>query len=156
MRYAKWWNNIVPHFNEMPTIPVLKKHLVSLFRSEPKSIFDVYDPTGIKHLYQLRLGLSKLRSHKKAHNFLDTSFDACLCKIGVEDTDHFHLICPFYATKRAALASTVMKIIIPKGIGHLGNSRSLYLYGHHTLSNSENADIITATLKFIHESNRFS
>ena len=151
----KWWNRIMPHFNEMPTIPILKKHLLSLFRPEPKSIFGVYDPIGIKHLYQLRLGLSKLRSHKKAHNFQDTPSESCLCRIGVEDTDHFLFKCPFYATKRAALASAVMKIIIPKDLGYLGNCRDLYLYGHHTLSNSENADILTSTLKFIHESHRF-
>ena len=145
----------MPIFKTMPSLPILKRHLVSLFRPNPKSIFNVHNPRGIKHLYQLRLGLSQIRSHKKAHNFQDTPSDTCLCKIGSEDTDHFLFKCPFYASKRAVLASTVMKIIIPKDLCYLGNSSQLYLYGHHTLSDSDNAKIISATIKFILDSNRF-
>ena len=114
----------------------------------------MHDPTGTKHLYQLRLGLSQLRSHKKAHNFADTVSDRCLCRIGVEDTDHFLFKCPFYATHRASLASSVMSIIIPKNLSHLGNSANLYLYGHHSLSDSENREIIKATIQYIKNTNR--
>ena len=148
-----WWNRILPHFKEMPTLPILKKHLISLFRPKERSIFNVHDPTGTKHLYQLRLGLSQLRSHKKAHNFADTVSDRCLCGIGVEDTDHFLFKCPFYATHRASLASSVMSIIIPKNLSHLGNSTNLYLYGHHSLSDSENREITKATIQYIKNTN---
>ena len=43
-----------------PRSKILKKHLTSLFRPQKKSTFNVYDPIGIKHLYQLRLGLSRV------------------------------------------------------------------------------------------------
>ena len=152
---CRWWNQIMPTFKTMPSLSILKRHLVSLFRPNPKSIFNVHDPLGIKYLYQLRLGLSQLRSHKKAHNFQDTPSDTCLCKIGVENTDHFLFRCPFHASKRAVLASTVMKIIIPQNLCYLGNSSHLYLYGHHTLSDSDNTKIISATIKFILDSHRF-
>ena len=86
---VKTWNTIMPDFREMPDLSELKKHLLSLFRPAQKSIFNVYDPSGTKFIYQLRLGLSKLRSHKKNHNFADTPTDTCLCKSGIENTNNF-------------------------------------------------------------------
>ena len=145
----------MPHFKVMPTFLILKKHLISLFRPQERSIFKVHDPTGTKHLYQLRLGLSQLKSHKKAHNFVDTISDQCLCKIGAEDTDHFLFKCPFYARHRSVLASSVMSIIIPKNLSHLGNSAKLYLYGHHSLTENENKEIIKATIEYIKNTSRF-
>ena len=59
------WNTLMPYFQEMPTLLTLKKHLLSLFRPNAKSIFNIHDPIGTKILFQLRLGLSKLRHHKK-------------------------------------------------------------------------------------------
>ena len=37
-----------------------------------KSIFGVHDPVGLRYLFQLRVRLSPLRSHKSHHNFIDT------------------------------------------------------------------------------------
>ena len=37
-----------------------------------KPVFDIHDPTEIRYLFQLRLGLSHLRSHKKCYGFEDT------------------------------------------------------------------------------------
>ena len=93
----KMWNTLMPYFQEMPTLLALKKHLLSLFRPNAKSIFNIHDPIGTKVLFQLRLGLSKLRQHKNKHNFLDTPTDICLCKNGVENTEHYLFKCKFYA-----------------------------------------------------------
>ena len=32
----------------------------------------IHDPSGLRYLFQLRVGLSPLRYHKKRHNFIDT------------------------------------------------------------------------------------
>ena len=53
-----------------------------------KSVFNIHDPKGIKYLFQLRMNLNQLRSHKK-HNFADTPSDICACNQGIEDTRHF-------------------------------------------------------------------
>ena len=151
----KLWNTLMPYFSEMPTLPALKKHLISLFRPTSKSIFNIYDPTGTKHLFQLRLGLSKLRNHKKNHNFLDTPTDNCLCKNGVENTQHFLFQCPFYTTHRAALSATVLEILAQKQLNHLANSERIYLYGHQSLSFEENRKVILATIDYIKKTNRF-
>ena len=40
-----------------------------------------------------------------------TPSDKCLCKQGIEDTKHFLLQCPFYATHRETLVTTVNRIL---------------------------------------------
>ena len=66
------WNTFIGHFPNMPSYNKLKTHLLTFFRPKKRSIFDIHDPPGIRFLFQLRLGLSSLRSHKKRHNFVDT------------------------------------------------------------------------------------
>ena len=51
---------------------------------------------GIKRLFQLRVGLSALKSHKYRHNFQDTQSDLCDCRTNVEDTEHYLLHCPSF------------------------------------------------------------
>ena len=60
--------------------------------------FGVYNPVGIKQIFQLRLGLSALKSHK--NKFLDTPSDLCACNLGPENTIHFFLqMLPFFYPK---------------------------------------------------------
>ena len=146
----------MPHFDEMPTLLQLKNHLLSLFRPKQRSIFNIHDPIGTKIIFQLRLGLSKLRHHKKKHNFVDTPSDLCTCHNGIEDTNHYLFYCRLYATQRAKLASTVIDILSPQNLAHLSNNETLYLYGDENLSSSENRDILLATIEYIKETNRFT
>ena len=94
------------------------------------------------YLFQLKVGLSPLRSHKKRHNFVDTSSDICICSQGVENTSHFLFKCPFYATQRATLAANVIQILLKNNLNHLGNEFRLYLYGNNTLNDTENKAIL--------------
>ena len=89
------WNNFISDFQNLPTFEGLRAHLISLFRPLPKAVCGIHDPVSLRHLFQLRVGLSKLRYHKKRHNFADTPSDHCLCKMGIEDSGHFFLVCPF-------------------------------------------------------------
>ena len=148
------WNNIIGSFQSLPSFEDLKRHILSLVRPPPKETFSVFNPTHLRYLFQLRLGLSRLRYHKKRHNFQDTPSDICLCKKGVEDTKHFLLTCPFYANHREALFSTVENIIQNKTVDK--NSSHLFLYGDPSLSISENQQIICATLDYIDKTNRLS
>ena len=97
------WNNVINHFDNIPSISILKDHLFSLIRPKKKNIFGIHDPLGLRYLLQLRVGLSCLRHHKKCHNFIDTPSDKCLCNHGIEDTNHFLFSCPFFAAQRATL-----------------------------------------------------
>ena len=148
------WNNFISSFPNFPTFLELKNHLISLFRPKSNSIFGIHDPISLRYLFQLRVGLSKLRHHKKRHNFLDTPSDTCLCKTGVEDTDHYFIHCPFYNTHRVDLKSKVSTIISRNELD-LNISSSLLLYGHDSFSFQDNRDVLLTTLEFIVKSNRF-
>ena len=72
------WNNIITHFDNIPSINILKDHILSMIRPKKKNIFGIYDPLGLRYLLQLRVGLSSLRYHKKCHIFIDTPSDMYL------------------------------------------------------------------------------
>ena len=114
----------------------------------------MFNPPLLRYLFQLRVGLSRLRHHKKRHNFADTPSDLCLCKTGVEDTRHYLLSCPFYARHREVLISSVENVIRDKNLDI--DSTDLFLYGDPSLSPSENQTIISATLDFIDKTNRLA
>ena len=149
------WNNTLCLFENFPTFDMLKKRIFTFIRPKPKSIFGIHNPASMRYVFQLRVGLSQLRSHKKQHNFLDTPSDICLCKQGKEDTCHFLLHCPFYTSHRETLWKCVNDILGSNNI--ISNDYvQLYLYGHSLLSDTANRSILNATINFIDRTNRFS
>ena len=58
-------------------------------RPLPNSIFDIYNPYGIKLLIRLRLGLSHLYEHKFKYGFNDTMNPICICGGDIESINHF-------------------------------------------------------------------
>ena len=105
------WNIFIKHFDDVSSFAILKKHINSFFRPMTKSIFGIHDPAGLRYLFQLRVGLSPLRSHKYRHNVTDTTSDICHCNRGIKDTNHFLFSCPDYAILRATLAPSVINIL---------------------------------------------
>ena len=83
---------MITNFETLPPLDKLKQDAISLVRPAPKSVFGIHDPLALRYLFQLRLGLSPLRSHKKRYNFADTPSDECLCREGPEDTRHFFFL----------------------------------------------------------------
>ena len=108
------WNIFIKHFDIAPSYDTLKDHIISLLRPKPKSIFGIHDPLGIRFLFQLRVGLSPLRSHNRSHNFIDTLSNICNCNQGIEDTSHFLFSCPSCAISGATLVTSVIEIIQKK------------------------------------------
>ena len=127
----KAWNNAIVLFPNIPSIKILKSRILSLIRPEKKSTFNIHDPLGLRYLFYLRVGLSPLRSHKNRHGFLDTPLGDCLCKRGIEDTNHFLFSCSLYSTQRATLTTSVTAILQKYNLETLANQSHLYLYGHN-------------------------
>ena len=150
---TKNWNNIITDFKDLPSFEDLKKHLFSLYRPVAKPIFDIHNP-HLRHIFQLRVGLSHLRQHKKCHKFADTLSDKCPCKNGVEDTPHFLITCPFYSTHRKVMFTSV-ETLLQKHDLSFTNSVEVLLYGHPLLNASENGLILLATLEFITKTEQF-
>ena len=143
------WNTIISNFEDFPSFESIKEHMLFLSSPKIKSIFGVHDPRCLRHLFQLTVSLSPLRSHKNRHNFIDTPSDTCHCNQGSEDSKHFLFPCPSYITQRATLAISAKEVLLRNNLNHLKNQSQLYLYGHHSLNYADNRLILIATLKFI-------
>ena len=150
------WNIFISHFDDFPSVDSLKEHLLSLLRPKNKCFYGIRDPICLRYLFQLRLCLRPLRSHKFHHNFIDTPSDICYCNQSIEDRRHFLLLCPFYVTQRANLLTSVKEILQKNNLNHLGNQLKLYLYRHHSINYADNTDILISSLKYIMETRRFS
>ena len=150
------WNIFIKHFGEVPSFEILKKHINAFFRPQTKNIFGIDDPSGLRYLFQLRISLSPLISHKFRHNFADTPSEICSCNQGIEDTNHFLFSCPDYTTPRATLTASVMNILQKNNLNYLGNKSQLYLYGHPSIIFTDNKKIILSTIKYIKATLRFS
>ena len=107
---------------------------------------------------QLRVGLSKLNFHKFKHNFRDTINPMCQTSDGIEDTEHFLLLCPSFDLQRQDLLAGTAELLRPfVQITNLSNDAliQLLLYGDQYLSYDLNRNILELTLRFIHETGRF-
>ena len=150
------WNNIDSVFHDCNTIENFKKNIIALIRPKPKPIFNIHDPIGLKYIFQLRVGLSPLKCHKKSHKFADTPDDWCDCKYGPENTCHFLFYCPLYQNSRTNLINSVNQIIVPYPAIDIGVNTNLFLYGNSLLTSVENKNILLSTITFIKASGRFS
>ena len=150
------WNIFIKHFDDVPSFDIVKKHINTFFRPMTSNIFGTHDPVGLRYLFQLRLSLSPLRSHKFRHNFTDTPSEICRCNQGIEDTNHFFLSCPNYVTQRATLTTSVINILQKNNLNYLGNQSKLYLYGHPSIISADNRKLLYSTIKYIKATLRFS
>ena len=116
---VKAWNRIGGILRNSPNLTYFKTGLLASYRSPSKSIYGTHDPVSIKWLFQLRVGLSPLREHKRNHNFLDTPSKNCyVCEIP-ENSEHFLLFCSRYTALRLTSLTPLICCI--------GNSTCLHL-----------------------------
>ena len=117
----------------------------------------IYQIPNTKYLTQLRVGLSKLNFHKFRHNFRDTINPMCPTNDGIEDTEHFLLLCPSFAIPRRDLLAGVFALLRPFGYTNVQNDvlMQILLYGDKNFPNELNKNILLLTLQFIHKSGRF-
>ena len=65
----KNWFNLDINIRNSESISVFKSRLLSLIRPVQKSVFNIFDPKGLKQWTRLRLGFSHLNEHRFQHNF---------------------------------------------------------------------------------------
>ena len=150
------WEKFDPEIKQSCSVSAFKKQLSAISRP-PKKLGNIHDPKGLSILTLLRLGLTKLNFHKFKHNFSDTLNPLCPVKDGIEDMEHFLLLCHAYDTDRRDLLDNVSAILQPHGLTNLSNEALLQiiLYAHEKLSLNSNTKILEATLKYIQISERF-
>ena len=115
----------------------------------PKSIFDIYNPYGIKLLTRLHPGLSHLNERKFKHGFYDTINLICICGGDTESINHFFLHCPEYCEARQTLLDNIQsidKMLLSQNVSSLTH---LLLYGDPKRNSSVNAFILNLAIEFI-------
>ena len=137
---------------------MFKRNILKIYRPMKKNLFNIHDPIGIKSIFQLRVGLSPLKSHKRSHNFQDTPVDTCNCKLNAETTEHFIFHCPFYTEQRRILLQILNPILFANDLRFLDDKGLLHLllYGDVKFDYQTNQTILKATINFIKNSSRFS
>ena len=125
------WNKLKPEIRLAPSVAVFKKKLLSVIRLPGKPFYGIHDPKGLSFLAQLRVGLSKLNYRKFKHNFRDTTNPMCPTNDGIEDTEHFLLLCPCFDVHRRDLLAGIFALLRPLGYVGLANDflLQLLLYG---------------------------
>ena len=81
----------------------------------------------------------------------------CPTNDGIEDTEHFLLLCPSFVMHRRDLLTSVLALVRPFGYISLSNKdlTQLLLFGGKYLTNELNRKIIELTLRYIHNTGRF-
>ena len=153
------WNKLDPEIRHAPSVAVFKRKLLSIIRPPAKSVFGIHDPVGLTYLTQIRVGLSKLKFHKFSHNFRDAIDPMCPTNDGIEDTEHFLLLCPSFDIQRRDLLAGVSELLRPYvRINSLPNNAlvQILLYGGKDLPTDINKNVLKSTLNFIHQTGRFN
>ena len=152
------WNDLGPELRGSASLAVFKRNLLKLYRLPKKSLFSIYD-VGIKWIFQLRVGLSPLRSHKRAHKFEDTPSAICNCRLKTaETTCHFLINCPNFVNPRKVLFATINPILLKYTTRFVEDNSlvKLLLYGDEKFKLEDNQNILKTTIEFIRDSARFS
>ena len=125
--------------------------LLNFIRPRGNSNCKIYDPLEIKLLTRLRLGFSHLCEHKFRHNLAESLNPWCSCSL----FNFFFFHCQNYTTFRRALMTDLKNI--NDAIISLNESDLLHsmLYRGKKFDNSTNISILTATIKFIKDTERF-
>ena len=86
------WNNLDNIIKSSDSFLMFRKRMLNLIRPKCNETYGIHNPTGLKLLTRLRLGLSHLNDHKFNHNFRDCINPLCSCSLSVENNVHFFLL----------------------------------------------------------------
>ena len=144
----------------VPIVGISKKKLSAQIRPHANSVYGIHNPKGVAYLTRLRVGLSKINVHKFRHSFRDTINPMCPVNDGIEDTEHFLLLCDSFKEHRYNLFTDVKAGLQDSGHSFWhswvwNNSfLQLLLYGDESLSYEVNRSILTLTITYILKTER--
>ena len=121
-----------------------------------KPIDDINNLPAVQLLTRLRLALSHLNEHRFNHNFGGCINPLCTCILEVESTNHFFLHCYYYNNICKTLLDDLK--VINVNILKLSETAltDLLLYGEASFDKIQNKMILTASIKLIVDSDRFT
>ena len=130
-----------------------KKHL-TFVRPLENDTYGIYDLLGVRLLNRLRLGFSHLREHKFRHNLADTLNPLCSCTLETEDTEHYFLRCQNNISFRTTLMDDLNNINTAIASLNSNDFLRVILYGDNSFNKETNCKILTASIKFLKDTQR--
>ena len=124
--------------------PIFGKSLLKFGRPSPNLLYKIHDPSGVKFLTRLRLGLSHLSKHRLNHNFENWINSLCSCSLDVESTKYFFLHCHHYTNIFKILLNTVKPIVNNRILNILNDN--FFIFGNCRFSLQMNSSIIKASV----------
>ena len=135
---------------------VFRNQMIESIRPLSNRIYNIHDPLGIHLLTRLRLGLSHLNKHRFNHNFDNCINPLCTCTLEIESTTHFFLHCHFNKNIRKTLLDELNEINI--NISNYAETAltDLLQYGKSSFDKIQNKKILTVSIKYTLDSERFT
>ena len=90
------WNKLDKNIQQSKTIKSFRNFLLKIGRLTPKPVYNIHNPTGLKLLTMLRLGISHINEHRFNHNFRDCVNPLCPCSLEVQSSSHFFVHCHYH------------------------------------------------------------
>ena len=114
------------------------------------------NPTGLKFLTRLRLVLSHLNRHKFKHNFQNCVNLLWFCSFEIESLSHFFLHCHQIIDICAAFLDDLQSVDINIPGFSSNEFMDLLFYESPNFNFIQNSNILSSSISFIIESERFS
>lgn len=148
------WNTLDVDITNSSSLEVFQSKLLRFIRPEKRIFYGIRDQQGIAFLTKIRVDFSDLREHRYRHNF-NCPDPLCSCLLENETTEHFFLRCPKYVSQRATIIDSVLSILPQMSSAPTSQFCALLLYGSNTLTFDVNKSILTCSIEFIRNTNRF-
>ena len=107
---VRCWNRLSHLLRDSPNLQSFKRCLLAGYRPPPRRVFGINDSLGLRHIFQLRVGLSPLLEHKSNHKFLDTPSDKCTTCNRTENLEHFPPYCTRFVAPRHLLFTSIKSL----------------------------------------------
>ena len=149
-------NNLENIIKSSESYLMFRKRMLNLIRPKCNETYGIHNPTGLKLLIRLRLGLSHLNDHKFNHNFRDCINPLCSCSLSVQNNVHFFLHCHHFSLQRQTLMNNIKSI--DKDIINATDSDlvNILLFGSSKYQYHINSKILSFSIDFILKTERFS
>ena len=122
----------------------------------PNSIYNIYNPLGVKYLARLRIGFSHLKELEFKHNFQDSIDPMYSCSSDIETTIHFFLHCANFNIQIQTLFDKKVTIdanILTENKDSIVNT---VLFGKPNCENFINKAMLNASIEYILSTERFN
>lgn len=133
-----------------------EKSLLKIGQLTAKPTFNIHSPVGLRLLTRLQFKLSDINRHKFKHNFQNCVNLLWFCSFEIESLSHFFLHCHQIINICAAFLDDLQSVDINIPGFSSNEFMDLLFYESPNFNFIQNSNILSSSISFIIESERFS